>query len=91
VKHFSTISEYFVQNTINSSSRVAPGPLPESNFIATNRRAGVEPPMTTATKEGKATIKKRMAEPRKINAPPNKKSMPNNQAEPKKRKETKKK
>ncbi len=80
-----------MQNTINSSSRVAPGPLPESNFIATNRRAGVEPPMTTATKEGKATIKKRMAEPRKINAPPNKKSMPNNQAEPKKRKETKKK
>ncbi|EEC83440.1 hypothetical protein OsI_28918 [Oryza sativa Indica Group] len=83
--------KYFVQNTINSSSRVAPGPLPESNFIATNRRAGVEPPMTTATKEGRATIRKRMAEPRKKNAPPNKKSIPNNEAEPKKRKETKKK
>ena len=82
---------YFLQNIINNSSRVDLGPLPESNFIATNRRAGVEPPMSTATKEGRATIRKRMAEPRKRNAPPNKKSMPNNESEPKKRKETKKK
>ncbi|EAZ36776.1 hypothetical protein OsJ_21113 [Oryza sativa Japonica Group] len=72
-------------NIINNSSRVDLGPLPESNFIATNQKAAVQPPMTTATKEGRATIRKRKAEPRKRNTQPNKKS------ELKKREETKKK
>jgi hypothetical protein len=76
---------YFLQNIINNFSRVDLGPLPESNFIATNRKAAVQPPMTTATKEGRATIRKRKAEPRKRNTQPNKKS------ELKKREETKKK
>jgi hypothetical protein len=42
--------------------------VPESGFIATNRREGVQPPLTTSTKQGRAILRKRSAVPKKKNS-----------------------
>nr|AAX95302.1 MuDR family transposase, putative [Oryza sativa Japonica Group]ABA92642.2 transposon protein, putative, Mutator sub-class [Oryza sativa Japonica Group] len=61
------------QAASNHQERVNPGAVPETAFIATNRREGVQPPLTTSTKQGRATLRKRSAAPKKKNSPKKKK------------------
>jgi hypothetical protein len=56
---------YLQQGISQQQARTFPGTLPESSFIATNRSEGVHPPLNTATRVGRAIIRKQNADPKR--------------------------
>ncbi|KAL6650739.1 hypothetical protein ACP70R_009664 [Stipagrostis hirtigluma subsp. patula] len=61
-----SVMQTFISEAATSQQQragLAPPELPECAFIATLRRDGVQPPLTTATREGRGTMRKKKAVP----------------------------